>query len=227
MGFLGGKIKKENINKNTSILLVAREFDSTLFSMGEWLSSKGVAFKCVEFKPIQYDEHKFLSFSVIFDKTPQSNYSVAFSNPSKPGIYWFNIGVSEESKWETLKEKQIIIAGFEHKPGDRGDKLLNSFIDKDRIVAYSSRNGAVGYGIIDKDKKEIYSLTDAGDGLGTLHRLNIRWIAKANSLEEGISSKDIKKNFGIYHPVQTSSAIDDEKGEKLIKAIEEKFHPRG
>ena len=132
--------------------------------------------------------------------------------------------MTEQSKWKILKDRNIITAGFDRKPADRGDKLLNKFIDQDRIVAYSSRNGAVGYGVIEKpNNKKIYSLTDEGDGLGELHRLKIKWMAVADSLDQGIRSREVKEKFDIHHPVQTSSAINNADGVKLIAAIEKKF----
>ena len=48
-GFLGDEVKTEDINKNSRIILLARSFDPTLFSMGEWLSSRGIAFRCIEY----------------------------------------------------------------------------------------------------------------------------------------------------------------------------------
>ena len=44
----GFKFEIENINKSR-IILIAQDFDPILFSMGEWLSNKGVPFKCIQY----------------------------------------------------------------------------------------------------------------------------------------------------------------------------------
>ncbi len=64
LGFLGGDFKTEDINRHSRIMLVARSFDESLFSMGEWLSRSGVAFRCIEYTPFEIGHEKFLSFSV-------------------------------------------------------------------------------------------------------------------------------------------------------------------
>jgi hypothetical protein len=43
----------EEINQNSRIILVARGFDATLYSLGNWLFSKGVAFRCITYQPVR------------------------------------------------------------------------------------------------------------------------------------------------------------------------------
>jgi hypothetical protein len=50
-GFLGDEVRLEEVNRRSRIILVARSFDPTLFSMGEWLAKAGVAFRCIEYTP--------------------------------------------------------------------------------------------------------------------------------------------------------------------------------
>ena len=100
LSFLGDDIKIENINQNNRIILMARSFDPTLLSMGEWLSDKGVAFRCITYTPIEYENKRFVSFSVAFDRTPEAIYPLAFkSTLRQPGCFWHNIGKTSDKWW--------------------------------------------------------------------------------------------------------------------------------
>ena len=63
--------------------------------------------------------------------------------------------------WRTLKERGEICASFDNQSGDRGEKILKSYVAGDRVIAYASRHGAIGWGIIEQPAS--YRLLDIGD----------------------------------------------------------------
>jgi hypothetical protein len=65
LSFVGDNANIEDINVRTRVILVARSFDDSVLSLGEWLSSKGVGFRCISYTPFQIDEGQYLSFSVV------------------------------------------------------------------------------------------------------------------------------------------------------------------
>ena len=103
---MGEEFRFEDLNRRTRIILVARTFDRTLFSMGEWLAKAGVAFKCIEYTPFEVSGEKFLAFSVAFDRGPESLYPLVFQQYGRePAAFWHNIGVADDTWWQTLKER--------------------------------------------------------------------------------------------------------------------------
>jgi hypothetical protein len=217
----------EYINSRSRLILMARSFDPTIFSMGEWFSDKGVPFRCVEYSPIEIESRRFLSFSIAFDRSAESIFPISFANSSRePSIYWHNIASANDNWWKFLIEEGQIPACFNNEEGDQGWKILNGFVAGDRIVAYAKGYGAVGWGEI-RDPNS-YSLIDEGSPFDKLegdcrHRLSINWKATAQSLSEGLPPNEVREHFGIYHPISTSVSINQSKGEKLIKNLNERF----
>jgi hypothetical protein len=224
-GFLGGNVSVDEINRNSRIILIARRFDPSLFSMGEWLSNKGVAFRCIEYTPFQSGNDNYISFSIAFDRTPIPLYPLFFENQMRnPGYYWHNIGRPINEWWNFLVKNKIITADFDNQPGDQGERLLRGYISGDIIIAYASGYGAIGWGIIDDNKP--YYLTPKGskdDFLNGshLHRRGVNWRTVARNLEDCLHTNFIRDMLDIYHPVGTSANIQDEKAKRLIKKIDE------
>jgi hypothetical protein len=230
LGFLGGDVKVEDINRRSRIILIAQSFDRSLFSMGEWLSRANIAFRCIEYTPFEIGDQRFLSFSVAFDRAPDFLYPLAFQNRARqPTHFWHNIGGrADEGWWDFLKKQGEISTGFENQPGDEGERILKSYIAGDTIIAYAKSFGAVGWGLIERPTS--YRLIQPGDpadrlGGKHLHRLSIRWKAVASTLRDGIRPEEIRERFDIYHPVSTSVKIDDRKAQRLVLALTEKFNP--
>jgi hypothetical protein len=227
LSFMGGSARIEDINKNSRIILVARSFDPTIYSMGEWLSEKGVSFRCIEYSPIEVEKRRFISFSVAFDRSPESIFPISFgTGVREPSIFWHNIARATDDWWSFLIEEKQIPASFKNEPGDQGEKILTSYIAGDKIVAYAKGYGAVGWGVIeDPNSYKLLKSGDPEDRLdgNCLHRLDIIWKATARRLSDGIRPDIVRDQFGIYHPLSTSVPIDGRKGEKLIDEIASKF----
>ena len=226
LGFVGGNARLEDINRHSRIMLVARSFDPSLYSMGEWLSNSGVACRCIEFTPLQIGNEQFISFSVKFDRTPISLYPLLFANQMRaPGFFWHNIGHPTDEWWQFLVRNGEISTGFENQPGDHGERILQSYIPGDTIVAYANKYGAVGWGKIDGSKPyRLVERNGSDDQLHGhhLHRRGIIWHAAAAKLESGIRPNVVLDRFGIYHPVATWASIPNEKAKSLIDALTEK-----
>ena len=227
LGFLGYDVRVEDINKQSRIILIARGFDPVIFSMGEWLSEHGVAFRCIEYTPFEISDNHFLTFSVAFDRSPESLYPLIFqSRAREPGYFWHNIGFEDNDWWHFLVKKGQINTGFDNRPGDQGERILKNYISGDVIVAYCSGYGAIGWGVIENPSS--YRLIKPNDpddywkGIH-LHRLDIVWKVTAPNIDDGMRADIIRNEFGIYHPVSTSARIDNEKAQRLIKLLSEKF----
>lgn len=227
LGFLGGKVNIDEINIRSRIILVARSFDETVFAIGEWLSSKGVPFKCISYSPVQINEDRFLSFSVEFDRSRESLYPLIFnSTVREPGIYWHNIGNAEQSWWDFLVNHRKIATGFDNAPGDQGEKILTRYVSGDKVVAYAKGYGAIGYGVI--EDPGTYQLIPLGSPDDVAHgqkrhRLSIRWVATARKLSDGLSADEIRRQFNIYHPVSTSVSMNTSDGTRLLEELSKRF----
>jgi len=224
-GFVG-EDAVDSLNKRHRIILVARRFDRTLFSMGKWFGANGVAFRCIEYTPFAVGDQKFLSFSVVFDHSPAEIFPISFSNALRaPETYWHNIGAADPDWWTYLKAKGEIPASWDNRIDDEGYRLLHSYVHGDRIVAYAAGHGALGWGVLQSPR---YRLVDAGskDDLmdGYLrHRLTIEWKAKAPHLDDALPAAEVRTRFGIYHPVSTSVTIDRQKADALVQELSRRF----
>ncbi|MHC4145978.1 MAG: hypothetical protein ACYSUD_14480 [Planctomycetota bacterium] len=223
-GFLGDEVKTEDINNNSRIILMARSFDPTLFSMGEWLSSRGIAFRCIEYTPIKYDDKRFISFSVAFDRCPEAIYPLSFQSQTRPpGYFWHNIRYARDQWWRHLVKAGQISTGFDNQPGDQGERILKNYVVGDTIVAYAKRHGAVGWGTIRNPSS--YRLLEVGcdEDMSSgrqLHRLGIEWKCAAASIADAVGPKELLENYGIFHPRSTCVRIDPKKAKHLIKDMQ-------
>lgn len=227
LAFVGGSARLEDINKNSRIILLARAFDPTIYSMGEWLSTHGVAFRCIEYAPVEIDGRRFLSFSVAFDRSPEPLFPISFSSSARePGVFWHNIAKADDNWWRFLVNEGQIPACFKNEPGDQGERILTSYITGDTIVAYAKGYGAVGWGIVERPNSyKLLKQGDKGDKLAgqCLHRLSISWKATAPSLKAGIPPDVVRAVYGIYHPISTSVSIDAAKAKGLLARLSSVF----
>ncbi len=227
LGFIGDAEPLEELNRRSRIILMARGFDPSIFSMGKWLSDNGVAFRCVAYTPVEIHGDRFLSFSLAFDQANRTVYPLSFqTHVREPEVYWHNIGESKEPWWSYLTSNHQISTSFTNQPGDQGEQILKSYVRGDRIVAYARGHGAVGWGVVENPQS--YRLLNPGSkedrlGGGHLHRLEVRWQATADSLHDAIPPAELKERFEIHHPVSTSVRIKQNKAEHLIAEMNERF----
>lgn len=225
--FVGNKASIAQINARSRVILVARSFDETIFSLGEWLSSKGIGFRCISYFPVQIGGVQMLSFSVAFDRSPDALYPLTFSSTARePGIYWHNIARAEQSWWDFLVSQSKIPACFENSPGDQGEKILTKYVPGDSVVAYATGYGAIGWGII--EKPNTYRLIPSGDKADLLsgdcrHRVTVKWKTTARKLSDGLSPQQIRREFNIYPPISASVSMSTSQGKKLLDRLSERF----
>jgi hypothetical protein len=233
-GFLGSSVSLDSLNTHPRVILLARDFDEAILSMGEWLSGQGISFRCISYAQTRIANNIYISFSVRFDRSPRNLHRVSFARDVRePGMFWLNVGDVKKGRidwWKHLRSTGQIACGFSNRHGDRGTEILSQFVPGDRIVAYASGHGAIGWGVIPQGAS--YRLLLPGDpedvtGGEMLHRLPIRWRATAKHIGDAISPAEFEKQTGIYHPLSTSSSIDAEKGERLVEILSQRFGDNG
>jgi len=225
-GFLGDA-SEEDINRNSRVILIARSFDESLFSLGEWLSDKGVSFKCISYSPVEIKGRRFLSFAVAFDHSTTAVYQLRFAASARePGYFWHNIAEPDQNWWEFLVSNSQIPACFNNSPDDQGAKLMSGYVSGDKIVAYARGYGAVGWGVIERPNSyKIIAVGSKDDALNgnCRHRIKIKWKATVPKLVDGIGAERVRTGFGIHHPIRTSVSIDPKKAEQLMSELTKTF----
>jgi hypothetical protein len=132
----------------------------------------------------------------------------------------FNIGnhsPKEKEKhndwWQYLLTNNVITAGFDGEPGDRGEIILRDNIGEGELVcAYASGHGYVGVGLA--KSRETYKLLNL-DYLEHPHHRDVQWLYYVESLDDAMPASKI----GVPHPVPTWQTIDNEKAEKILRAF--------
>jgi hypothetical protein len=240
------EIKNINeINNKSRVILIAHDFDDTIYSIGEWLNSQGVGFRCIGYQYYEIEQKQFISFSIKFDRSKDGIYrlmnkqtKLLKSKPVKkskempersPAIFWHNLTPwtqdNREEYWQELSEKGVLLCGFERRLGDRGTEILRNYVKGDIVIA--SGIGAIGYGIIENPANDDFPIGDEQDK-GDLHRnrggyrldgehkLDISW-KYTLPLKEAIHRQVFMKQYDkLYHPVQTSSLLGDQEQAKLL-----------
>jgi hypothetical protein len=233
--FLGANVSIDELNRQSRIILMARAFDRSVFAIGEWLASVGVPFRCIQYTAVEIDKTRLLTFSVAFDRSREPLYPLTFggSLPRSPQVFWHNIGSKgfkskENAWWQHLLRIGQISASFDNEPGDSGEALLRDYIHADKIIAYASGHGAVGWGIVENPSYELIKRDKDAVSKSNgkhLHRLSgIVWKDHAKRLEDSVASAIFEKQLGgIYHPVQTKSRVEDDKAARFIDYLESRF----
>ncbi len=225
--FIGGNASIKDLNKTSRIILLARDFDPTIYSMGEWLSNNGVAFRCIQYEPTEIGNKKFISFSIAFDRSKDILNPLALGGVARePTHYWHNIAAADQKWWEYLVTSKQIPACFDSMPGDQGEKILTSYIAGDVIIAYAKGFGAIGWGVI--EKPDSYHLAESGSSEDywkgdCMHRLSINWKSIALKLNDGIPPSVVRDRFNIYHPISTSVSIDSIKAQNLVELLNQTY----
>ncbi|MBS0416316.1 MAG: hypothetical protein JSR66_01295 [Proteobacteria bacterium] len=224
-----GSVSYEDVNRRQRIILMARSFDRALFSMGKWFGSNGIAFRCMDYAPMEVNSQRFLSFSVVFDQSPPDIFPLTFSGSlgREPAVFWHNIGAADDDWWTYLRDQGEIPTSWDNVPDDEGEALLKSYMRGDRIVAYAKGFGALGWGVLEDP---VYRLVPQGAPddrrSGVLrHRLTIKWKATARHLQDAIPPAQLRAELDLYHPVSTSVTIADEKAQRLLAMLDSRFAP--
>ena len=214
----------KDLNSNTRMILVARGFDPTVLSIGEWLGEHGVPFRCVQYTPVHVEGRQFISFENYFERSERNLHLPFARSRVRSGLryYWHNIGYPIQEWWDAGKSQSELSCGFKGERGDQGTVILEQkYTSGDTIIAYAKGYGAIGYGVIPSTAK--YRLLEEGDdfgGLGHPHRLDIEWKRVTGPLEDGIPAGEVRERHDLYHPVSTSCEIAPEKAKAVIAEMD-------
>ncbi len=221
--FVDDDVTLESYNQKSRIILLAQSFDSSIFSIGEWLDLQNISFRCIEYSCYKIKANDFIDFSIKFDRSKDTLYRIAnnkrtFATVRKDTkIYWHNISTTQE-QWNFLQEKGIIYCGFEGIEWDRGTVILKKYIKGDTVIAYASRNvGIIGYGMVEGNYR-LVSKEEANPINGCRHWLDVKW-KYTLPINHSIKRAEFEKTDKypkIYHPVQTSSILGDQEQAKLL-----------
>lgn len=235
-----GEYDIDRLNRTSRIILLAQEFDNSLLSLGEWLAEQNVAFRCIQFRPFKIGVRTFLAFSIRFDRSRDPVYQLTW-DPRAPKYFWHNIGPSPLAEkdrrvptlnawWQFLLAQGMVAASFANEPGDEGERILSSYVAKDKVIAYASGYGAIGWGTISSPTYELVPPGhDAFSKRGLhLHRLNgIIWHDAVDSVAGAIDAGEIRAKFGLSHPIQTKCGINQQGAEALITEMKNRFRRKG
>lgn len=208
----------EKINKEQRIILIAQDFDESLFSMGEWLSEKGVGFTCISYEFYKFGEQEFISFSTKFDAKPYNPYQLSGSvnpfNGTTVPYYYHNSGCSTEEVKYFINNGEIG-CGFKGEMFDEGYRILNEKYNiGDSIFLYQNRYGIIAVGKVAKvgkgirEEKDVngtifrrnegYSLLERDKRILEIdnilpHRLKVNWEASVSDPEKAFKRNQIQE----------------------------------
>ncbi len=169
-------------------------------------------------------------------------------NTREPEFFWHNVGfrskgdassrLREASRgislarrnnwWRYLLRNGEVSANRKNEPGDRGEKLLKSYIAGDRIIVYAGGYGAIGWGVVEEPRYALVgegSVRDVFPRSLNRHRLKgISWKERTENLEDALPISGIRK-IGVHLPIQTSERIQEQKARTLIGLLKSRFAP--
>lgn len=218
----------EAVNQHSRIILIARSFDPSLFSMGRWLADNRIAFRCIEYFPFEISGEEFLSFSIVFDQSPPEIFPLSFLPHTRdPQYFWHNIGnpettMSVQKWWDHLIHNQEIRTSFSNQPGDEGERILREYKEGDTVIAYASGHGVIGWGIVQTPDSYKLLASDGPDDVlnGRMrHRLKVQWKSIIKNVNQGLSSQIIKQ-LGGHHPISTRVRIEDSVAKRIMEQID-------
>jgi hypothetical protein len=128
--------------------------------------------------------------------------------------------------FDVTTEDGQVSASYDNQPGGRGEKLLRGYRAGDAIIAYASKCGVIGWGIVEEPEYEyVPENHDEFSETGFhRHRLRgIKWQSCSSTLKDAIPVKELNEIFGLKHPIQTKSRISADKAEALILEITRRF----
>jgi hypothetical protein len=230
------RVPAEQINRKQRIILIASDFDRSLFSMGEWLASQGIGFRCISYRRYALAGHDYLSFSVEFDGAGEPVYRFARRErfAEGPGSFWIGMGSWVKSAnrasswWESHLRGGFISCGFEGREGDRGTEILQKMLsDGDTVYAYMPGFGAIGYGTVSGPYKFEKINSPSNDPLGGEHphRRPVQWKAWVDpaNLGAAIPPSELRDRDDLpAHPIATLARIRPEKAEALKALMDSK-----
>lgn len=119
----------------------------------------------------------------------------------------FNIGKpSTTAWWQQNVRRRVITAGFEARPGDRGDEVLHDMAEGDWIFAYCNGHGFVGAGLVGPMDSYVLHPSRPSGSLSThQHERHVDWQHVVDDVAHAVSADEA----GVHAPRQTKQRLGD------------------
>jgi hypothetical protein len=133
--------------------------------------------------------------------------------------YAFNIGKPYNDEWWARNLRlNIITAGYDGEPGDRGDVILHQLEESDWVIAFANGYGYIGAGLVGPSStyrlKPVNELTDGWES-NHRHSRQVHWAYAIDHLPNAISVHDV----GHHAPRQTKEELPLDLGNKLVQLL--------
>lgn len=224
------------INVDTRVVIMARSFDRSVFSFGNYLADNKFAFKAIRYFGTKVNTETLIEFSVEFESFSKYSYGVrdvknvkTNSKVSrKPTVFFHDIGHDDERWWTFLQKTHVITASYDNyeSPICRGYNLLNHYVPGDVVIAYSRTMGVVGFGSV-TSKGYCYRPHDLMEFSNShYHTMSVQWEATL-PFNYAIGMKRVM-DMGLSWPVQTKQEIRYNKGiiDALLNEIKATGHKK-
>ncbi len=213
------------INADTRVVLMARSFDRSVFSFGNYMSDNQFAFKAIRYFGTKINGESLIEFSVEFESFSKYSYSLndvknIRTNSKvtrKHTVFFHDIGHVDEKWWNFLSKTNIITASYDNyeSPMCRGYNLLNQYVAGDVVIAYAQNTGVLGFGSV-TSKGYMYKAHDLNEFSDShYHTLSVQWEA-ALPFNHALPMKRVT-DLGLIWPLQTKQEIRYNKG--IIDAL--------
>jgi len=139
----------ESINGSQQLVIVAAELDDASERITEFLASRhGIDINVVFFNVFEHDGRELLARSWLLDPEKMVETTRPPIRPRWSGVWYVNVGVERDGKWEDRRKYGFLSAGG----GEVFTGPLRRLKIGDRLFAYSSQNGYVGYGEVTQER---------------------------------------------------------------------------
>lgn len=213
------------INTDTRVVLMARTFDRSVFSFGQYMADNKFAFKAIRYFGTKVNGESLVEFSVEFESFSKYSYGLydvknirtTSKVTRKPTVFFHDIGHADEKWWKFLSKTNIITSSYDNyeSPVCRGYNLLHQYVPGDVVIAYAQHTGVVGFGSV-TSKGYMYKAHDLNDFTNShYHTLSVQWDT-ALPFNYAVPMKKVM-DMGLNWPTQTKQEIRYNKG--IIDAL--------
>lgn len=213
------------INADTRVVLMARSFDRSVFSFGQYLADNKFAFKAIRYFGTKVNGESLVEFSVEFETFSKFSYSIndvkniktSTKVHRKPTVFFHDIGHADERWWNFIRKTNIITASYDNyeSPVCRGYQMLHQYVPGDIVIAYAQHLGVVGFGSV-TSKGYLYRAHEMSEFANShYHTLSVQWDS-AFAFNHAIPKKKVME-LGLNWPSQNKQEIRFNKG--IIDAL--------
>ncbi len=181
--------REEDFGRDVRIVLVAADFSWELTSSVLWVNDRGLDIRCVRLRPNLLDGRIVLDVQQIIPLPEATDYVVRFAEkerkklrerskrPPWTGFWFVNTGMkhpqgpeSHGRHWNNCRRLGYVAAGG----GLKWSGALKRLKPGDRVFAYVSKSGYVGYGTVNRAATPVHLYT-VSDGRSLDDHLGGAW----------------------------------------------------